>query len=485
MPASELVGLCALDQSLYCRTFFPRAFRQASPVFHRDIWELLEDQTHRYVAIEVFRDGAKTTLLRAYTSKRIAYGNSRTILVVGKAQDHAKFTIAWLKKQVEFNTQWASVFGLEKGSKWSDEHIEIIHKPLGVTISVLAYGVTGQIRGVNLDDSRPDLIIIDDPCDSENTATEVQRNKMEEQIAGALEPALVPETDVPDSKMVLLQTPLAKGDAIDKRSRNPLWAFRRYSIFDDNGESRWPARYPTSTLLKWKQSYIDQNQLDIWLRERECTLTDPALYKFKTEWLQYWDVLPDGMAVYMGVDPVPPPSEAELAGGLAEKDFEAFVVWGTHRGNRYLLDYAQHKGHEPDWTIATFFRLLDRWKPIRVRVEGIAYQRVLKWLFEQEMSKRKRWVQVNAASDKRSKRHRIIQAHLGLASNKRLFIHRSHVDFYEQFATYDQITHEDLLDASAMALDEASSYPVDSEYVDSLPSEEEDEPVLAGWRRAP
>lgn len=484
----ELISLCAIDSDLYCRTFFPKAFRQKSPPMHRDIWGLLEDQEKRFVALEVFRGGGKTTLLRAFTSKRIAYGTSRTILYVSEAQDHSKRSLIWLKKQVEHNRLWASIFGLSPGKKWSDEWIEIEHKSLGVTCSVIAYGITGQVRGVNIDDYRPDLIIVDDACDLENTSTEDQKKKTEELIVGALIPSLAPRSDSTDAKMAMLQTPQAQGDAINLREHDPAWAFRRYSCFDDRGESQWPARWTTEELNEDKKAHVARNQLHIWLREMECLLTDASQLAFRAEWLKYWDVLPDGMVTYMGVDPLPPPSDRELNKGLRGKDSEAMVVIGVKGADRYLLEYATNSGHEPDWTIATFFRLLDKWHPLRARVEGIAYQRTLKWILEQEMSKRHRWVQINAVSDHRKKEIRIVQALNGIASNGHFHIHRTQLEFAADFASYSvvaKVGHDDRLDATAMALDEAASFPVDDTFAESILDEEKDLEPIGGWRRAP
>lgn len=484
VPAKELVELCALDSRLYCRTFFPQAFRQASPVFHTDIFSVLEDQHNRYCAIKVFRGGAKTTLLRAYTSKRIAYGISRTILFVSEAQGHSVRSVSWLKKQIEHNEKWTQVYGLERGSKWTDELIEIRHRALDITIAVGAYGITGQVRGVNIDDYRPDLIVVDDPCDEENTSTEEQRSKMEELFFGALEKSLTPETESPDAKMVLLQTPLHKLDLIAKCCEDPAWTTRVYGCFAADGRSVWPERFPTETLLKQKQQHIERGQTLLWLREMECKLIDEESTYFRREWLQYYDTLPPRMTVYIGIDPVPPPSERELEKDLRDKCDEALVAVGVSGGRFYLLEYAKHKGHEPDWTITTFFSLVDRWNPLKVRLESINYQRTLKWLLELEMRRRKRYVQINPVSDKRKKRHRIQQAVTRTAGTRSLYIRAEHHDFIQQYEPYPDVTDPALLDAFAMAVDEALEFPVDDDIADAT-RDEESEAALPAWRRAP
>ncbi len=114
-----------VDGELYCRTFFPKTFRQPSPPMHREMWDMLEDPRNPRVAFKVFRGGAKTTLARAYISKRIAYGISNTILIVGESQDQAKRSTRWPRRQIQYNRKWAQFYGLEKGDKFTDEWMEV------------------------------------------------------------------------------------------------------------------------------------------------------------------------------------------------------------------------------------------------------------------------------------------------------------------------------------------------------------------------
>lgn len=482
MTLKELIHLAAVDSDLYCRTFFPKAFRCRSAPFHRESWDLLEDNVNRFVALEVFRGGAKTTTLRAYTSKRIAYGISRTILFVSASQEHSKKSLAWLRGAVDRNSEWAQVYNIQRGSKWTDEISEFYHGVLGVPITVIALGITGQIRGINVDDYRPDLIVVDDACDEENTATEEQRQKVEARFFGALAKSLASRTDSPDAKMVFLQTSLNANDLINKCHSDPQWASRKFPCFDENGESTWPDMYSTDDLKKDKEAHVARQQLPLWLREMECKIIAPETASFKLDWLKYYAVPPMGCLRYLGLDPVPPPSERELEVGLVGKHDEALAVVGFLEGNVFLLDYSVNRGHTPEWTIAEFFRLCDKWRVMKARVESVAYQRTLKWLLEQEMKKRLRWIQIDDASDRRKKMHRILQAFSGLASQGRLYVRKEHEKFITQFGEYPN-GKDDLLDAVAMAIDAGSGLAVVMDGVDGSYTYE-GEP-LDDWRSAP
>lgn len=485
VTANELTQLCLLDSDLYCRSFFPSTFRQDTPEFHREMWSVLEDRAHRFVALEVFRGGAKTTLLRAFTSKRIAYGISRTIILVGEAQDHACKSLDWIKTQVVSNSRWSTIFALSKGGKWADDEIEINSGLFGITIAVKALGITGQIRGLNIKGHRPDLIVGDDLCDEENTATPEQRKKIADLFFGALAKSLTPSAACPDAKMVFLQTPLNQDDLINLCQRDKQWASRKFGCFDSEGNSRWPSLWPTQVLQDDKEAHIGRGQLPLWLREMECTIVSGETADLKEGWLKYWEphTLPKNLMVYIGIDPVPPPSEKELATGLITKDSEVISAIGLAEGNYYLLEYASNKGHTPEWTKTEFFRMVDKWRPIKARVEGVAYQRTLKWILEAEMRKRGRYIQLDAVTDKRKKRHRIIQSFSGIASQGRFYCHRQHFDFIQQFASYPNCRHDDVVDSVSMAVDAAIEMPVDME--EGRKDESSVPDLDLAWRLAP
>src|SRR5512147_1601018 len=88
LSPDELIKLCAVDNNLFEKTFFPKTVRQASAPFHADWWQHLENPTLRYMSLVCFRDSGKTSKIRMFTAKRIAYNTSRTILYIGASEKH-------------------------------------------------------------------------------------------------------------------------------------------------------------------------------------------------------------------------------------------------------------------------------------------------------------------------------------------------------------------------------------------------------------
>ena len=227
----DLVSAAAVDSDFYGRTFFPRTMRMKAPHFHRELDDVIERQANRNIVIEAFRDSAKTSKLRMFTSKRIAYGTSRTILFISDTEPHAVKSVEWLARNIEFNKYWTQVYGLSQGKKWGAGEIEIIHRQLEVAIRIIALGIEGQLRGINVEDYRPDLIVVDDPLNEQNTNTSDQRLKIKGLFHGAIYRSLVPATENPDSKIVVLQTPMHRDDMVEELRMDPAWVSRRYLSF--------------------------------------------------------------------------------------------------------------------------------------------------------------------------------------------------------------------------------------------------------------
>lgn len=451
----ELVQLCAVNNDLYAKTFFPKTVRQASAPFHVEMDQALESH-ERFIALKVFRGGAKTSRLRLFISKHISYGVSHTILVVSNSQNHAMKTLDWLKKNVEFNRKWADTFNLRKGEKWAGEDIEIFHGVEEYPIRILALGITGQVRGVNVDDYRPDLIIVDDPDNEETTATPEQRKKISDLFFGALGKSLAPITEAPNAKMVLLQTPLNDNDLIESCCRDPQWKSLEFSCFTASGESAWPARFTTEQLLADKEAHIKRGQLALWMREMECKVIPEGGCSFRIENLNYWEVLPDNLTYIIAIDPAS--SDSKTA------DDQVIAVLGFWGSEVFLVDYTAHKGEMPDAAVATLMQFIVRYRPLYIAVESISYQRVLAWYVEQEMSRQRRFVPVHRIQDKRRKSDRIIQAIGGLTGYGKLRVRSTHFGFIEQYSNYAPTSkaHDDILDAVAIGIDFGQSLNLDS-----------------------
>jgi hypothetical protein len=367
---------------------------------------------------------------------------------------------------VEFNRPWAQTFGLSKGSKWLGTEVEIVQRCPGsdaprTSIWLLALGYEGSVRGINLDDWRPDLIIVDDVV-RETAASPAERKKQEELIMGAIYYSLAPETEAPYATLAMLNTPQHLEDVSMKASESSLWMTERFSCWTDETqnepnvdrqESRWPERFPSETLRREKKAALAEKRSSIWYREKEVRIIAPETCSFDMNWLRFYELVPprEEMITCIGIDPVPKPTERQIQTGLHDKDYEVIFVMGLWKNFLIVLEYFEGKGHEPDVTLKEFFRLALKWRPLSVEVDATAYQSTLSWLLSQAMKQQGRYYVVNEITDKRSKFHKITDEFSGISSHGGLMVRKEHTSFIQQFRDYPNTAFDDVLDAAALA----------------------------------
>jgi len=394
-------------------------------------------------------------------AKRIAYGLSRTILYIGASESKATQSVQWLRGQIEPKvagdgsrraTEYALTFGLRPGAKWQEHEIQVVQSlPKGdgtteeKTSWVMGVGITGSIRGINFDDYRPDLIILDDVIDDENAATQVQRTKIKDLIMGAVLNSLAPRTEEPNAKLVMLQTPLDGDDAVAQVENDPEWKTESYGCWTEATadlpvhlqESSWPDRYPSLELRAQKLNAVAQNRYSIFAREMEVRLAQAETRSFIGTWLRKYDEPPAIGTCVISIDPVPPPSEAQMKKGLKGKDFEAISVVSRSKQNYYLLDYALSRGHDPSWTSAKLFEFMLRYRPICCVLSLVSAERYLKWFIEKEMERKRIFIALKEAPiGKQSKFNRILASLNGVANQGKLWCAKSHTEFILQFESY-------------------------------------------------
>jgi hypothetical protein len=474
---AELLQLCAVDADFFARQFFPKAFRDPSPECDLAVWSALDNPNYRLLNLKIARGWAKTTKLRVWSARRIAFGVSRTILWVGASEGHATRSVQWLRAAIEPRigqdgtataTPFAQTFGLRPGRKWQESEIEIFHGVDQHPIWVLGVGITGNIRGINFDDYRPDLIILDDPITDESAATASQRQKLTDLIMGAVANSLAPRTEEPNAKLVMLQTPLDAEDASGKAEASQEWHTEAFGCWTkateelriDDQESSWPSRYPSTDLRQQKRAAIEENRYSIFAREMECKLVAAETLSFRPNWLRKYDEPPKIGTCVISVDPVPPPSEIQLAKGLKGKDYEAISVVGRANGEYYLLDYAVSRGHEPEWTAARMFEYMLRYRPICCVLSLVAAERYLKWYLEKEMTRRRLYLPLKESPiGGKSKFTRILAALNGVGSAGKLWCSKEHTEFILQFEGYGVGSkgHDDLLESVANGVAELTS----------------------------
>jgi hypothetical protein len=189
----------------------------------------------------------------------------------------------------------------------------------------------------------------------------------------------------------------------------------------------------------------------------ECKLVTAETSAFKRDWIKFYDETTcpplSEMYVVMAIDPVPPPTPQEIEKGMHKKNFEVLGCVGYSKGNYYALEYRFNRGHEPNWTIATFFELMHKWKPKQLFVEAHGYQSTLAWLLRQAMQSQGRYIPIIEERDKRSKYDKIVDPLAGPLSHGKFHVRAEMHDLITMITDYPNVGFDDIIECMAKAVD--------------------------------
>jgi hypothetical protein len=173
------------DWQEWCQTLFPKYFSAPFAQRHIELWQWFESITlDNYVkAFLAFwgRGGAKSTNAEAGAVRLGATERRKYILYVSSTQEKADTHVANIAGMIEkdqfgkyyhkMSMRAKGKFGNIKG--WRREHLQAANG-----FSVDAFGLDSGLRGIKIDEQRPDVIILDD-IDEKFESPKVTLKKMQ------------------------------------------------------------------------------------------------------------------------------------------------------------------------------------------------------------------------------------------------------------------------------------------------------------------
>ncbi|MBQ9526892.1 MAG: phage terminase large subunit [Fretibacterium sp.] len=421
--------------------FFPDGADVAPAKFHEE-WSdiLLFGQGH--FAIEAFRESAKTQIvIRANLLHALTFPQaSRSYLVIICATQRSAS-----KKLLEVSREFAvnrDMCGLvSKVREDSGLALEIAYRT-GQTVRIEAYGKGAAVRGLSWGAKRPDLVIIDDPQDEEDGRSET-----------------VTETDWDwflsdvlflgkDTRIFLIGNNLGERCIIERVLKaGPELKFKtaRIPILTESGRSAWPQKWPVREIEAEREAFALQGKTDVWYRNKMCQCISPDLMKFRREYFRYYEptLKTDGMNIYTAVD---------LAiSNKPNADYSAIVTVGVNgEGHWFVLD-VEYGRYDPTTTMNAIFSAVQKWRPLSVGIEMVAYQAALEHFLQKEMPKRGTFFRIQPLRAEKKKELRIDALQPRFAVGSVWFRARAGwLDKLEgELLAYPNGAHDDVIDALA------------------------------------
>ena len=335
-----------------------------------------------------------TTVTFFFATWALCTERVRFVVIVSDTAAQAEMFLDDIRHELEHNADLREDFGEMVGETWRRDHLEL---PSGAR--VLAKGTGAGLRGLRSGSARPDLIICDDIENDENTATPEQRQKVWRWFSRTLVNTLDPNGALWVIGTILhhdaLLANLVHGNSDRGIERWPgkVWRALNEMRSADSGmrnvdesmnqskiqnptcpprrkskiEALWPAMWPIEKLLARKRE-IGTLAFAQEFQNEPCGPEDAI---FKTEWLEHPDAwyaaLPNGLDFFQAVDPA--------ISTESSADYFCHVTIGRDpaTGDLYLADVIRAR-MSFDRQVAVVIDQANRWRPVQVAIESVAYQ---------------------------------------------------------------------------------------------------------------
>jgi len=280
-----------LSQTLmgFCGQYLMHYFTLLRADFHKELFSLLEDWSIKFLSIIGFRGSAKSSIgSLALPLWAALEGKAKFIVLIAETSAQAQLLIANLRYELEGNEYILRDYGdmskgISKQEEWTKHNLL-----LSSGVRIMARSRGQRIRGLRHRQYRPDLVIIDDPEETEKVEKKEYRDKTERWLRNEVIPA-IEETS---ARLIILGNILHTDAMMARLKKDPIFLHRDYPLLvgEEAWENcTWKAKYPTPEALKRQEEKVRRTA---WMREYLLKVVPPEGQEVKDEWIQYYDALP-------------------------------------------------------------------------------------------------------------------------------------------------------------------------------------------------
>jgi len=213
---------------------------------------------------------------------------------------------------------------------------------------------------------------------------------------------------------------------------------------DEGGKPTFPEEFPIEILEQIRASMGPYMFSCLYLN-KPIRSSDML---FQLDWFDYYEMLPSQVVYTTTVDPGGAPEDTK-----GETDWTVVLTCAKDlkTGKAYVVDYARGKMN-PGELLNVLFAHIRQYKPIRVGVESVAYQKsLLYWIRERQTSEQTYTTILPITHTGKSKGIRIMGLQ-PLIMSKALLFKRHHKDMVNELLSFPYGKHDDLADALCMQL---------------------------------
>jgi hypothetical protein len=308
--------------------------------------------------------GKSTTVTYAYLAWRLCNDPSLRILIVAHKDQFAQSLSRQLRSLLD-KPEIQEDFGLERGKSWKITEWYVKDTKRNTDSRYPSVKTTGRTGGVT--GGRFDIVVFDDLVHETNVATEQMRQKIKNWITYEVMPTLDPQK----KKIIVVGTRKHSEDWYSELLANSDYTHMVDKAIQDDGTALWPEVYPIDELEKIKREI----GMVAFMREYQNEPIPATGWRFKLEWLKFYDKLPPehDLEYYVGIDPSHG-STAKRASFFAV----AVIAYYPVTDEIFIINLFRGKMGVED-QIAKANETIERYNPKQINIEAVlSYTQVYK-----------------------------------------------------------------------------------------------------------
>ena len=430
LTQEEIDGIlkpCIFSTACMAVTFFRSYLTRAFCGVHDKIFELIDDDTKRLVALAAPRGFGKSTVIGLFFCARKAlFRFAPYIVYISSSQTEAAKKVKTLASELMYNPLIKEVFGELKGVKWAEENgeIELVDEKGVPFCFIQAKGSGSQVRGLNWRGHRPALFLVDDLevlADMQNEELrKKQKNWFFSDLVGAMDNA-----DYSESRLIVLGTVVhqdsllanlleerkemeTEGMELTEEEKAILEAQEKfYSIrleaCNDKYESSWPEYMSTARIRAKAAAYKFRGQLSIFFMEFRNIVIATEDSPFQSSFFKYYEEggekFKDLIKSCENVVIVDPAKTANPKSA----DTAILGVGFSSTRNKILLRDCENGKYHPEETFQKACDMADRLNTHVIGFEITGLSEYATWPFQQYINTRSKYyeiIEINANKEK-------------------------------------------------------------------------------------
>lgn len=447
---SEIVTALRNDAEFFINFFLGDELTHAVPEFHKESWDYLNAQNISRFALALPRGHAKTTLAKLVVVWYLLFTDVRFVIYVSNTHAMAaaacKDIINYMRS-INFTQVFGDIiFSVEQDAKGNYEfelgYIDGQGLPRSKKCILKAFGAGQQVRGLNIDNVRPQLAVVDDLEDNENTATPELILKLRGWFFGPFYKAMAIK-----NKIIYLGNMLSAQSLLYHFCENSdQWHSMRFGCLRSDGTPLWNDMWP---IEKIKADFLEYQKLGLtgkWFAEMmNMPMADGNLLIAADEIYYVPQLVPgEQEAAFITIDSAI--SQKEHA------DFTAICVHVLKDGLWRTVEYMVGR-YSPDQIFWLLVELCLKWQTRIVGMQRTAFEMAFKFLFEVLMTVHSQHFEICLIEHGNRSKHERISIWCSLMRRKQWAINEGEYAITEQLLMYDpakKTNRDDLADSASM-----------------------------------